>query len=138
MINVVNGPAGTGKILHRDDVLVAGKTGTAQAARFNLLRLDENGKVVRDENGRPIRDFPPISTPEHPNTEMPWYRGAGNSGDELGHAWFIGFAPAQNPKIAFAVLVEYGGSGGTDAGPVAIAILDACMELNYLPRPAPN
>ena len=31
MINVVNGPAGTGKAAHMDDLLVAGKTGTARA-----------------------------------------------------------------------------------------------------------
>jgi cell division protein FtsI/penicillin-binding protein 2 len=45
----------------------------------------------------------------------------------------IGFAPAENPQIAFAVLLEYGGSGGRDAGPIAQAILDACVEHGYLP-----
>ena len=39
---------------------------------------------------------------------------------------------ARDPKIAFAVLVEYGGSGGKDAGPVAQAILEACIEHGYL------
>ena len=60
--------------------------------------------------------------------------GSGNTGSELGHAWMIGFAPAENPKIAFAVLLEYGGSGGRDAGPIAQAILDACVEHGYLPK----
>ncbi|MDD4569110.1 MAG: penicillin-binding transpeptidase domain-containing protein, partial [Tepidanaerobacteraceae bacterium] len=35
------------------------------------------------------------------------------------HAWFVGFAPAQNPKIAVAVVVENAGSGGAVAGPIA-------------------
>ena len=35
------------------------------------------------------------------------------------HAWFVGFAPAQNPKIAVAVVVENAGSGGAIAGPIA-------------------
>lgn len=36
------------------------------------------------------------------------------------HAWFIGFAPAEAPKIAVAVILEYSGSsGGTAAAPVA-------------------
>lgn len=35
------------------------------------------------------------------------------------HAWFVGFAPAQDPKIAVAVVVENGGSGGSVAGPIA-------------------
>lgn len=35
------------------------------------------------------------------------------------HAWFIGFAPANQPKIAIAVIVENGGSGGAIAAPIA-------------------
>jgi penicillin-binding protein 2 len=37
----------------------------------------------------------------------------------LTHSWFIGFAPFQNPKIAFAVLVESAGHGGEIAVPIA-------------------
>ncbi|RMI04824.1 MAG: penicillin-binding protein 2 [Calditrichaeota bacterium] len=35
------------------------------------------------------------------------------------HAWYIGFAPYENPEIAVAVLVENGGSGGAVAAPIA-------------------
>jgi cell division protein FtsI/penicillin-binding protein 2 len=28
------------------------------------------------------------------------------------HVWFVGFAPAENPEIAFAVLLENAGGGG--------------------------
>jgi penicillin-binding protein 2 len=131
MINVVNAPAGTGTQLHRDDVLIAGKTGTAQAARFSIIKHDEKGDRVLDKNGRYVHELFDPSTPEAPNPAMPWYRGSGNSGHELGHAWFIGFAPARSPRIAFAVMVEYGGSGGADAGPIARAILEACVEHGY-------
>jgi penicillin-binding protein 2 len=41
------------------------------------------------------------------------------------HAWFIGFAPMQNPEIVVTVLVENGGSGGAVAGPVARGIFEA-------------
>ncbi|MGH8881278.1 MAG: penicillin-binding transpeptidase domain-containing protein, partial [Stackebrandtia sp.] len=47
------------------------------------------------------------------------------------HAWFICFAPAENPRLAVAVLVENGGTfgseatGGQVAAPIAKAILDA-------------
>ncbi len=50
---------------------------------------------------------------------------AGKSGTaELGgtgepHSWFIGFAPANDPKIAIAVLVEQAGRGGQVAAPIA-------------------
>lgn len=40
------------------------------------------------------------------------------------HAWFIGFAPADNPKVAVSVIVENGRHGGSTAGPVARAIFD--------------
>lgn len=39
------------------------------------------------------------------------------------HAWFAGFAPAENPEIAVVVLVEHGGSGGSEAAPVAAQVV---------------
>ncbi len=41
------------------------------------------------------------------------------------HAWFMGFAPYKNPRIAFAVFVEHGGHGGHAAAPVVAAIIRA-------------
>lgn len=35
------------------------------------------------------------------------------------HAWFVAFAPVEAPKIAVCVLVEHGGHGGSEAGPIA-------------------
>ncbi len=40
------------------------------------------------------------------------------------HALFVAFAPADDPQIAVAVIVENGGSGGSVAGPVAGAVID--------------
>jgi hypothetical protein len=40
------------------------------------------------------------------------------------HAWFAGFAPAAKPRIAFAVLVEHGGHGGSVSAPVAVEIVE--------------
>ncbi|MFZ1865401.1 MAG: penicillin-binding protein 2 [Polyangiales bacterium] len=39
------------------------------------------------------------------------------------HGWFAGFAPAENPQVAFAVLVEHGGSGGASAAPIATSVM---------------
>jgi penicillin-binding protein 2 len=39
------------------------------------------------------------------------------------HAWFVAYAPADNPRIAIAVMVEHGGSGGAIAGTIARNIL---------------
>ena len=40
------------------------------------------------------------------------------------HAWFVGFAPLNEPTIAIAVIVENGGSGSEIAAPVAKAVID--------------
>jgi peptidoglycan glycosyltransferase len=44
------------------------------------------------------------------------------------HAWFIGFAPAENPQIAVAVIVENAGSGGSVAAPIARQILAQALR----------
>jgi penicillin-binding protein 2 len=43
------------------------------------------------------------------------------------HAWFIAYAPADDPKIAISVLVENGGFGAAAAAPVARKVLDAYL-----------
>ena len=53
---------------------------------------------------------------------------------ERKHAWFIAFAPSDEPVIAIAVLVENGGGGSSVAGPIAREILDAYL----LPQIASN
>ena len=43
-------------------------------------------------------------------------------------AWFIGYAPAQAPRVVVAVLVVHGGVGGQTAAPIARAVIDAALE----------
>lgn len=51
------------------------------------------------------------------------------------HAWFVAFAPADDPKLAVAVIVENGGSlgseatGGAVAAPIAKAVLEADRQV---------
>jgi penicillin-binding protein 2 len=49
------------------------------------------------------------------------------------HGWFAGFAPAEDPQVAFAVLVEHGGSGGSSAAPIATWVMQ-----QYLGEPPPE
>jgi peptidoglycan glycosyltransferase len=61
--------------------------------------------------------------------KVPGITTAGKSGTaELGgsgepHSWFIGFAPAEDPQVAIAVLVEQAGRGGEVAAPIAGRLL---------------
>jgi penicillin-binding protein 2 len=50
------------------------------------------------------------------------------------HAWFVAFAPYQNPEIAVAVIVEHGGHGGVAAAPIASKIIEVYNKL-YSPPP---
>ena len=58
------------------------------------------------------------------------YTAAGKTGSaeydnsNKSHAWFIGFAPAEEPKIAVSIIVEEAGSGGTYAVPIARKLFD--------------
>lgn len=50
------------------------------------------------------------------------------------HAWFIAFAPAEQPKIALVVLAENGGHGGGTAAPIARKVFDYYL-LGKVPKP---
>ena len=43
--------------------------------------------------------------------------------DKEPHSWFIGYAPADDPRLAVAVLVEHAGAGAEAAAPLGIAVL---------------
>lgn len=66
--------------------------------------------------------------------KVPGATTAGKSGTaELGgkgepHSWFIGFAPAEDPRIAIAVLVEQGGRGAEVASPIAGSLMGRYLE----------
>jgi penicillin-binding protein A len=45
------------------------------------------------------------------------------------HSWFIGYAPADAPQIAIAVIVEHGGSGGAVAAPLGGQLMETYLEL---------
>jgi len=49
------------------------------------------------------------------------------------HSWFVGFAPAADPVLAVAVVVEHGGYGAATAAPIARDLLVRAKELRMLP-----
>ena len=46
--------------------------------------------------------------------------------------WFSGFAPADDPQLAFSVVIEHGKTGADAAGPVAAELLRLCAEHGYI------
>lgn len=136
MTAVVNSPAGTGDSMLRTDMLVAAKTGSASASKLTRYERDRMGNRIVDDDGKPIGREVAYGTRENPNPEIPWYRASDvdtKTGKARGtHGWAIGFAPADNPQIAFAVYVEYGNKGNYSAGSVVGPMLDACVKRGYL------
>ena len=91
--------------------VVADPKGTAYRARSHRVEVaGKTGTAQVYRGGRIGKDDPPL----------PYER--------VDHAWFAGYAPAAKPRIAFAVLVEHGGHGGSVAAPVAMEIIDNYFE----------
>jgi penicillin-binding protein 2 len=49
------------------------------------------------------------------------------------HAWFVAYAPVENPQVAIAVLVEHGGHGGEAAAPMAKKVFEKFVEQQKRP-----
>jgi len=88
---VVHDAYGTGHRARLKNVIVSGKTGTAQ--------------VVAMKDSEEI----------DPEEETPY--------SHRDHAWFVAFAPYENPEVAVSVIIEHGGHGGATAAPIAGEIL---------------
>ena len=103
MFEVVNGVGGTAARakLKIKGVQMGGKTGTTQVRRISLKERAKG--IIRDE-------------------DLPWkYRN---------HAWFMAYAPHDNPQYAVAVIAEHGRSGSGVAAPIASKILEEAIKLN--------
>jgi penicillin-binding protein 2 len=67
--------------------------------------VDEDGGTARLARVRGVASAGKTGTSQNPHGE--------------GHAWYVGFAPYENPQIAIAVVVENVGFGGVHAAPIA-------------------
>jgi penicillin-binding protein 2 len=87
--------------------------------------------VVNETNGTANKQFGPVL---HTFTEQD-VKIYGKTGSTEGpeHAWFAGFAEdSTGRKLAFAVVVEGGQHGSSDAAPLACNILQICIEEGYI------
>lgn len=102
--------------------------GQTQYALSNVIRKDfiskDVLKVVRegmrqtvtDGTAQPLKELPVEAAGKTGTAEF--------GGEGKTHAWFISFAPYDNPEIAMAVLVEGGGEGHSSAVPVTKEVYD--------------
>lgn len=51
---------------------------------------------------------------------------------ERSHAWLVAYGPYENPQYAVSVLVEHGGHGGSEGGPIVSKVFDKLFEMGYI------
>jgi penicillin-binding protein 2 len=109
---VVHGEPVKARLFTLDSATVAGlrgalagvvSRGTAASARISGVVL--SGKTGTAQSGRKV------------------------NGVELNHAWFAGYAPADQPKIVVAVMLEYGGHG-TRAAQIASRVIEHYLKVS--------
>jgi peptidoglycan glycosyltransferase len=102
-----------------------------------LSRLESGAsrRVISTEIAKTMRDFMVSVVANNqangvtiPGIAIGGKTGTAESGRGTSHAWFIAFAPADNPRIAIAVVVEDGGQGGVVAAPIAGQVIRAALS----------
>lgn len=109
LVTKPGGTAGGAFAPYANRFSAAGKTGTA-----------DRDVTVYDKTGKPVVDYVDKEGRTH-------YKQVGWT-----DSWFIGFAPVDNPQIAFAVMVENGGQGAKNAAPIAAKLIEKAGSLGYV------
>jgi len=152
---VVNDPDGTAydhARLASDGYVICGKTGSATArprpTSYRIRYVDPEGRqavaIVPADAKQPAIDrftleYPHIEFDTDSVQPVAWWPSAGGDDAGYAHAWFAGFLQATNtdhqpdwaqpPRIAFSVLVEFGGSGGRVSGPIAREVAAEVLQV---------
>ena len=109
MTAVVNDQNGTayGSRVVEQTARMAGKTGTSQVR--NISAAERERGVAK-------------------NDDLPW--------EKRDHALFVAFAPAENPRLAVALIVEHGGGGSAAAAPIVRDIMLQALYEGFPPLSA--
>jgi peptidoglycan glycosyltransferase len=111
-------------------VATTGRDGTRAigSSQLGVVIGPEDASALRDAMQRAVESA--VGRQFTAGADVPGIAVAGKSGTaELGgngepHSWFIGFAPADHPRVAIAVIVERGGRGAARAAPLAGDLLE--------------
>jgi len=154
LYGVVNAPSGTAyRTTHfvHDRYALCGKTGSATAqprpVSYKITYTEPGGESVSAIVPAGSRcEATDKFTASHPQAELDWskvvvhrrYPDRPPAGSKHAHAWFAGYLQQLDsagrpqydvmPRIAFAVLVEYGGSGGRASGPIGRDVARILIE----------
>jgi len=96
-----------------EEIVLSEKTWDLIRTGMNKV-VDADGGTGRGAQIRGIKSAGKTGTSQNPHGE--------------GHAWYVGFAPYDNPHIAIAVIIENVGFGGRHAAPVAGRLVDQYLK----------
>ncbi len=116
LVDRVVGP--DGQVLERSEPEVVGQVDLSQQ-HFDAIR-DGMFAVVEEVGGTARRQrLKHLAFAGKTGTAQVVRLGASNAKRFRDHAWFVAFAPYENPEVAISVLVENGEHGSTAAAPIA-------------------
>jgi penicillin-binding protein 2 len=125
LVHHVAAPGGASEDFVRPQVL-----GSLPVSAEHLAAVQDALRGVTSEEGGTARHrFTGLSIPVAGKTGT-----AENAGEEP-HAWFAGYAPADDPQIAIVVLVENSGEGSEYAAPMFRRLVEVYYKLPQAPLP---
>lgn len=107
-----------GKVLEKNSPSVYRRLMSKTEAEAMSTLMED---VVQEGTGRKLKDRSYTAAGKTGSAEF-------STNKEESHAWFTGFAPAEDPEIAVTVIVERAGSGSDYAVPLARRVFDAWFD----------
>jgi penicillin-binding protein 2 len=103
MYQVANQPGGTG---------------------FNHIKLKSPIKIAAKTGTAQVVGLSQTDKKRAREEDMEYY--------QRSHAWLTTYGPYENPQYVVTVLVEHGGHGGSEGGPIVSKIYDKLYEMGYI------
>ncbi|MEU0564705.1 penicillin-binding protein 2 [Nonomuraea sp. NPDC005983] len=140
MAMIAAGIANDGKVMKP---YLVNKISDAKGDSINEAKPEELSEAVSSETAGKLREMmvSVVNNGTANLAQVPGVQVAGKTGTaetsdgKPPHAWFISFAPANDPQIALAVIVESGAAnvgaeatGGHTAAPIAKAVMEAVLS----------
>ena len=134
-LNLITAAVANDGVVMRPYVVQSVRTASGEVIRET--KPAEYRRVMEEETAAQMRLLMEDVVKEGTATKLQGYgyTAAGKTGSaefsdadpSASHAWFTGYAPAEDPQFAVTVILEGAGSGGGYAVPMARAVLDACF-----------
>lgn len=126
LLTIVNDGALKKPVLIKETIDSMGNT------QVNLISHTEDKKVLSTETAQKVKEALEAATeygtgtranPQNSQT-IGGKTGTAEIENAISHAWFVGYYPADKPKVVISVFVEHGGSGSVVAAPVFKEIIN--------------